>query len=233
MLEKYKQFQRSRPEFLLGWREFGWDEDAAVHLTDQRNCVGDAVVPARLSPCILAGFLALSIRFVAPDVMHVVETADLREEAGVGFIVVASVVDGTCPVVSPFDHGAGLEAVRSHFVDVVTAAGLHHRPVAEGEQVLQVAGTQKSTAFCGKFHVVLEVARSARESLKRSLNSPDPFSARVQPSRPSRSRRCSARDGGTGPSRRPAPTNWPRAHKPSPFSTRSVALFSCCANKKN
>lgn len=65
-----------------------------------------------------------------------------------------------------------------------------------------------------------------------SPNSPDPFSARAQLSRPSQIRRCSATDEDTDPCRQPAPTSSPPAHMPSPFSTRSAALFSCCANEK-
>jgi hypothetical protein len=127
-----------------------------VHFSDERDCVGDAFVPSRLSPGVFASLLALGVRRVAPNVVDVVETADLREEPGVGFVVVASVVDGACPVVAPLDHGAGFEAVGAHFVDVVATARFHHRPVAEGEEILQVAGAQESAAFCRELHVVLK-----------------------------------------------------------------------------
>lgn len=139
-----------------------------MHLADQRNSVGDALVPAWLSPRVFASLFALLVRFVAPNVVNVVQTANLREESSVGFVVVASEGDGTCPVVAPFNHGAGLETVRAHFVDVVALTSCHDWPVAEGEQVLQMAGTQESTAFCRKLHVILkaEEIESRLEGLK-------------------------------------------------------------------
>jgi hypothetical protein len=116
---------------LLGWREFSWDENAAMHFADQRNSVSDAFIPSGLLPRILASLLAFLVRSVAPDVVNVVQATDLREESGVGFVILASEVDRTRPVVSPFDHGSGLEAVRAHFIDVVATAGSHHGPIAE------------------------------------------------------------------------------------------------------
>lgn len=69
--------------------------------------------------------------------VDIVEAADLREEAGKGLVVAGSIVDGTGPVVGPLDHGARLQAVRTHLVDVIAIrARVRGRPVAEREEVL-------------------------------------------------------------------------------------------------
>jgi len=141
---------------LLSWRELGRDEDAAVHLLDERYRVGHTFIPAGLSPCILARLLALLIRFVAPDVMNVVQAPDLREETGIGFVLVLPKVDCTRPVVAPFDHGAWLEAIRTHLVDVVSLTRLQNWPVAETEQVLQMSCSQEAAAFGCQFDVILK-----------------------------------------------------------------------------
>lgn len=161
---------------LLGWWELRWDEDAAVHFADERNGVSDAVVlkkttrwvrnrksltnysiyPSRLLPRVLTGLLSLLIRLIAPDVMDIVQSADLREETGVGLVVVFTEVDGAGPVVSPFNHGAGLQSIRSHLINVVAWSRIWDWPVAEVQQVLQVASSQESSTFAGEFHIVLK-----------------------------------------------------------------------------
>lgn len=78
---------------------------------------------------------------LTPNVMDVVETSNLGEESGKGFIVAGPVRDGAGPVVGPLDHRARLQSVRAHLVDVAAVcAGLGLGPVAEREQVLQVSG---------------------------------------------------------------------------------------------
>lgn len=46
---------------------------------------------------------------LTPDVMHVIETAHLREEASERLIVALAEGDSSGPVVAPLDHGARLE----------------------------------------------------------------------------------------------------------------------------
>ena len=89
--------------------------------------------------------------------MDVVQATNLREETSVGFVVVASVVDGACPVVAPLDHGARFQTIRAHLVDIRAITRLHHWPVAEGQQILQVTGPQKPPALNCEFHIILKL----------------------------------------------------------------------------
>lgn len=68
-----------------------------------------------------------------PNMMNVIKSPDLRKEPSIGFVVAATIVDRSCPVVSPLDHGSWLQPIGTHFVDVVlvVAARLWLRPVAE------------------------------------------------------------------------------------------------------
>lgn len=69
--------------------------------------------------------------------VDIVEAPDLREEASKGLVVAGAIVDGASPVVSPLDHGARLQAVRTHLVDMIAVrARIRGRPVAEREEVL-------------------------------------------------------------------------------------------------
>ena len=68
--------------------------------------------------------------------------ANLREESCIGLVVVAAVVDGSGPVVTPLDHRARFEHVRTNFVQVVSGSGCNSRPVTEGELELEIPGAQ-------------------------------------------------------------------------------------------
>lgn len=48
--------------------------------------------------------------------MHIIESTNLREEAGKGLIVVLAEVDGARPVVAPLDHGARSQPIRSIYI---------------------------------------------------------------------------------------------------------------------
>lgn len=118
-----------------------------MHFANQRNGVGDTFVPARHLPSVLASFFPLLVRLVAPHVVNIVQATDLREESTVSLIVDAAKVDGTSPVVAPFNHRSRLQAISTQLVDVVALPWRHHWPVAESEQILQVPCSQKSAAF--------------------------------------------------------------------------------------
>jgi hypothetical protein len=68
--------------------------------------------------------------------------ANLREESCIGLVVVAAVVDGSGPVVTPLDHSARFEHVRTNFVQVVSGSGCNSRPVTEGKLELEIPGAQ-------------------------------------------------------------------------------------------
>lgn len=135
------------PGSLLGWTELCWHEDAAVHLANQRNGICDAIVPSGNGPGLLANFLALLERFVAPDVMDVVKSTDLREETAVSLMALLSVVDRTSPIVAPLNHRARLQSVRSHFIDVVALSWFNQWPIAERQQILQVSISQQRSTI--------------------------------------------------------------------------------------
>lgn len=68
--------------------------------------------------------------------MDVVEPTDLRKEPSKRFVVAGAVVNGTRPVICPFDHRSRLEAVGPHFIDVTAVrAGNRGWPVAKGQEV--------------------------------------------------------------------------------------------------
>lgn len=48
--------------------------------------------------------------------MDIVKSTNLREESSKGFVIIFTEVYGTGPVVTPFNHGAGLQAIRAIFV---------------------------------------------------------------------------------------------------------------------
>lgn len=91
-----------------------------------------------------------------PNVMHIVQTSDLREEPGKRCVIAASEVNRTRPVIAPLDHGARLQAIRTHFVDIVAGAIGDQRPVAERQQVLEMARAQIGAALLHQRQIVLE-----------------------------------------------------------------------------
>jgi len=112
------------------------EQDARVHLPDERYRVRHTLVPAGRPPRRLPSLLTSLQTGIAPNMMNIIESADLRKESSKGFIVVPAVVDGSSPVISPLYHGARLEAVATNFIEIVALAGNDGRPVTEGEQVL-------------------------------------------------------------------------------------------------
>jgi len=48
---------------------------------------------------------------LTPNVMNIVQSSDLRKESGKCLVVMLAIVDGTGPVVSPFNHGARGQSV--------------------------------------------------------------------------------------------------------------------------
>lgn len=120
-----------------------------MHLSDQRDSIGNALVPPGGAPGLLAHLFACLQRVIAPDVMHIVQPSDLAEESRVRRVVVPrTVADRTRPIVGPLDHRARLQAIRTHLVDVAALrAGNRLRPITEREQILQVPTAQITTAF--------------------------------------------------------------------------------------
>lgn len=53
-----------------------------------------------------------------PNMMNIVQSTDLRKEAGECFVIRLTEIDGTRPIVAPFDHRARLQTVRTHLVNV-------------------------------------------------------------------------------------------------------------------
>lgn len=148
-----------------------------MHFADQRHGVGDALVPAGLAPGVLAALLAVLQRLVTcgrranvsrhcplpaapsltPDVMDVVQPADLGEEPGERLVVLLTEADRARPVVAPLDHRARLQPVRAHLVDVVRVARQDLRPVAEREHVLQVPRPQQQAALVFQRLIILRI----------------------------------------------------------------------------
>lgn len=52
--------------------------------------------------------------------MNIVKSTNLREKASECFIVLATVTDGSSPIISPFNHSAWLQNVVADFVDIRT-----------------------------------------------------------------------------------------------------------------
>lgn len=96
------------------------------------------VYPSRLPPGIFTSFLALLIRIVAPDMMYIIQSTDLREKSRISLVVIAAKVNSARPVVSPFNHSSRFQSVGSHLIDVVSLPRFHNWPVAESEKILQV-----------------------------------------------------------------------------------------------
>lgn len=71
--------------------------------------------------------------------MDIVQSTNLGKEGCKGLIIITSVVDSTCPVVSPFNHGSRFEIIAAHLIKVGTCTGFNRWPVAESQQVLKVA----------------------------------------------------------------------------------------------
>lgn len=77
--------------------------------------------------------------FLTPHMMDIVESTNLRKEGCKCLIIITSIVDSTCPVVSPFNHGSRFETIAAHLIKVRTCTGFNRWPVAECQQVLKVA----------------------------------------------------------------------------------------------
>lgn len=88
--------------------------------------------------------------------MDVVKPANLGEKAGERFLVVLAEVDGPGPVVAPLDHGARLQGVGPYLIQVVRVARHYLRPVAELQQVLQVARPHQPTLLLYQFTIILK-----------------------------------------------------------------------------
>lgn len=88
--------------------------------------------------------------------MHIVKAPDLREETGERLVVAAPEVDRSRPIVAPLDHRARLQAIRTHLVDVATDAVRDLWPVAERQQILQVARAQIGAALFHQRQVILK-----------------------------------------------------------------------------
>lgn len=97
---------------------------------------------------------------LTPNVMHIVQATDLREEPSKCFVVVLAIVDGPRPVVAPLDHGARLQSVRTDLVNVLVLPQCQLWPVAERQQVLQVARPQIGAPLLGELHVILLKAKA-------------------------------------------------------------------------
>lgn len=88
--------------------------------------------------------------------MDIVKPSDLGEKSGECFLVVLAEVDGSGPVVAPFDHGAGFQRVGSYLVQIVGIARYYLRPVAELQQVLQVARPHQLTLLFYQLTIILK-----------------------------------------------------------------------------
>lgn len=73
--------------------------------------------------------------------MDIVQTTDLREEAGKRFIVGTSMIDCSGPVITPFDHRSRFQTVTTDFVYVGTGFQFDRRPKTERQHVLQMSRT--------------------------------------------------------------------------------------------
>ncbi len=94
---------------------------------------------------------------LTPNMMHVVQSAHLREESGERFVVVAAEINGASPVVSPLDHGSRLQSVAPYFVNVRTGPVLDFRPITERQQKLQMASADVRTLLLDNFLVILKI----------------------------------------------------------------------------
>jgi hypothetical protein len=79
------------------------------------------------------------MRFLTPHMMDIVKSANLGKEGCKSLIIIASIVDSTCPVVSPFNHGSRFETIAAHLIKVRTCTWFNRWPVAECQQVLKMA----------------------------------------------------------------------------------------------
>lgn len=97
----------------------------------------------------------LLINPLTPNVMDIVQSSDLREEPSKGLVIGRPVVNRPCPVISPLDHSTGLQAVRAHLINVIAIRARQWLwPVAEGQEVLQVPGTEITATIGHQSHVI-------------------------------------------------------------------------------
>lgn len=68
--------------------------------------------------------------------MNIVQSTNLGKECCKWLVIAAPVVDGTCPVVSPLNHGARFQAVAPYLIQVVPFPCLNGWPVAKCQQIL-------------------------------------------------------------------------------------------------
>ena len=69
---------------------------------------------------------------LTPDVMYVVEPADLREEPSERLVALPAEVYGASPVVAPLNHRSRLQEVAADFVQVLPGPRRRGWPEAEG-----------------------------------------------------------------------------------------------------
>lgn len=68
---------------------------------------------------------------LTPNMMHVVQSSNLGEKSSERFVVILPEIDGTGPVVAPFDHRTRFESVRSYFVNILGLSQQNLRPVTK------------------------------------------------------------------------------------------------------
>jgi len=138
---------KTKSEQLLGGAEWIGMENARVHVFDERNRVGDHLVPAGMGPGRLPLDASIVQALVTPNMVDVVEASDLGEEAPERFVVALAERDGARPVVSPLDHRARLEEIGPNLVDIGPLALVDDGPKAERKQELVVAGAEQRQPF--------------------------------------------------------------------------------------
>ena len=92
---------------------------------------------------------------LTPDVMYVVEPADLREEPGERLVALPAEVDRACPVVAPLNHRSRLQEVAADFVQVFPGPRRRGWPEAERQQVLGVTCPQQTAPLLHQGRQVL------------------------------------------------------------------------------
>ena len=111
------------------------DENAALHVLDQRDGLVHGFRPPLDPPRLLPPNLALFQVCKLPQVMHRVEVSDLDEPGSDSFHDLASGLEATAPMCLPLEKVTGVEGVRSEFKHTAEAARRGGGP--EGELLHQ------------------------------------------------------------------------------------------------
>lgn len=97
------------------------------------------------------------MKILTPDMMHVIESANLGEKSCKSFVIILTIIDSFSPIITPFDHGSRFEAVGSNFVHIFAGPIYDFWPKTECQQKLKMPSPNVGTLFLNQLSIILRI----------------------------------------------------------------------------